>query len=106
VLPLGALGEYVVDLLPQTPDRTAAGGLAARVIAGGLCGVAVAKDAGGNVAVCGVAGIAGAAGAAYAGLAFRRWLAARITPVAAGITEDALAIGIAWLAASGRRPAT
>ena len=103
VLPLAALGEYVVDILPQTPDRTAAAGLAARAISGGLCGAAVAKDAGGNVASCAAAGMLGAIGAAYAGLSFRRWLAARVTPVAAGILEDGIAIGIAGLAASGRR---
>ena len=105
VLPLAALGEYAVDLLPQTPDRTAPGGLAARAISGGLCGAAVAKGAGRNRASCAIAGALGAIGAAYAGLSFRRWLAARITPVPAGILEDGIAIGIACLAANGRRPA-
>jgi uncharacterized membrane protein len=106
VLPLAAFGEYVVDLLPGTPDRTAAGALAARAIAGGLCGAAVARDAEGGAALCAAAGTVGAVAAAYAGLSARRWLAARITPVAAGILEDGVAIGIACLAARGRRGAT
>jgi uncharacterized membrane protein len=56
----------------------------------------------------GLAGVfrTGAVAAAYAGLSARRWLAARITPVAAGILEDGVAIGIACLAARGRRGAT
>jgi uncharacterized membrane protein len=102
-LPIMALGEYVVDLLPQTPDRTTAGPLAARAIAGGLCGATVALDAGGNVASCATAGTAGAIGAAYVGLSFRRWTAQRVPPVAAGLSEDAIAIGIACLATRGRR---
>jgi uncharacterized membrane protein len=102
-LPIMALGEYVVDLLPQTPNRTDAGPLAARAIAGGLCGAAVAGDAGGNVLLCASAGSAGAVGAAYAGLSLRRWSAERIPPAAAGLLEDGVAIGIAYLASRGRR---
>jgi uncharacterized membrane protein len=102
VLPLMALGEYVVDLLPRTGARTAIGPLAARAMSGGLCGATVAIDGGGNAALCAAAGMTGAVGAAYAGLALREWSMARIGPIAAALLEDAVAIVIASLALRGR----
>ena len=41
VLAAGALGEFIADKLPRTGKRTAAGPMFARMIAGGLCGVAM-----------------------------------------------------------------
>src|SRR5271154_5815316 len=44
---LGALAEYVVDLLPNTPPRTGARGLTSRIVTGSLAGacLGVAGDA-------------------------------------------------------------
>jgi uncharacterized membrane protein len=52
-----ALGEYVLDLLPSTPSRTAARGLIVRLVSGAFCGWFVTAPAGTG------AGIAGALGA-------------------------------------------
>src|SRR5580704_13575324 len=43
-----ALGEYVVDKLPKTPNRTALGPLIARVVLGGLIGAIVAAGLDGS----------------------------------------------------------
>ena len=38
VLAVAAVGEYVVDVLPNTPSRTQAMGLSARVVSGAFVG--------------------------------------------------------------------
>ena len=38
IFTVGAIGEFVADLLPNTPARTAAGGLIARIVIGSLSG--------------------------------------------------------------------
>src|SRR5271170_466735 len=43
-----AVGEYVVDKLPKTPNRTAPGPLLARVVIGGLVGAIVAAGLNGS----------------------------------------------------------
>src|SRR5258707_15218866 len=43
-----ALGEYVVDKLPKTPNRTAPGPLFVRVMIGGLVGAIVAAGLDGS----------------------------------------------------------
>src|ERR1700751_3848276 len=43
-----ALGEYVADKLPKTPNRTAIGPLVARVVIGGLVGAIVAAGLNGG----------------------------------------------------------
>ncbi len=102
VLPVMALGEYVVDTLPQTPARTEPGPLTARAIAGALCGASVARDAGGNVPLCAATGTAAALGTAYLGLAFRTWSVGRLPSVVAAVLEDAAAVTIAAAAVRGR----
>jgi len=102
LLPVMALGEYVVDMLPKTPARTEPGPLAARAIAGALCGAGMASDAGGNVPLCAATGSAGAIGAAYIGVAFRTWSVGRLPPVFAALLEDAVAIAVAATAVRGR----
>src|SRR6202451_2103422 len=42
ILVLLALGELIADKLPFMPNRTSAPGLAARFIAGAICGMAIA----------------------------------------------------------------
>ena len=52
VLAVAAVGEYVVDVLPNTPSRTQAMGLSARVVSGAFVGwmIATMHDGSGNTA--------------------------------------------------------
>jgi uncharacterized membrane protein len=91
-----ALGEYVGDTLPQTPNRTAPGPLVARLVFGAFAGILVARgtlepDAGGVVF-----GIIGVLIGAYGGVKLRLYLAKKLgrdLPVA--ILESLAALGIA-----------
>ena len=94
-----ALGEFVGDLLPATPARTAALGLTARIVIGSAVGAGVAI-AGGIVlwlgAVCGVIGaVAGAFGGYRARASLVREL--HVPDAAIAIPEDVIAIGLGLL---------
>jgi uncharacterized membrane protein len=94
-----ALGEFVGDLLPATPARTAALGLTARIVIGSAVGASVAI-AGGIVlwlgAVCGVIGaVAGAFGGYRARASLVREL--HVPDAAIAIPEDVIAIGLGLL---------
>ena len=95
-----ALGEYIGDKLPQTPNRTSAGPLTARTVFGGLVGAIVAT----SLHVSLVAGIALGAifaiAGAFLGFHLRRYLTQTLKlpdfPVA--LAEDAATVGICVLA--------
>jgi uncharacterized membrane protein len=94
-----ALGEFVGDLLPATPARTAALGLTARIVIGSAVG-ASAAIAGGIFlwlgAVCGVIGaVAGAFGGYRARASLVREL--HVPDAAIAIPEDVIAIGLGLL---------
>jgi uncharacterized membrane protein len=94
-----ALGEFVGDLLPATPARTAVLGLTARIVIGSAVGAGVAI-AGGIVlwlgAVCGVIGaVAGAFGGYRARASLVREL--HVPDAAIAIPEDVIAIGLGLL---------
>ena len=98
----GALIEFVADLLPKTPARTAAVGLVARIITGGLSGACLAC-AGGTVLWIGfilgsLGGIAGAFGGYHARVGLVRGL--RVPDFAIAIPEDIVAIGLGVFLAS------
>ena len=99
LLPLLALGEFIVDKVPAVPARTIAPALVVRAIGGAIAGRAVAVAAGRNVVVGALAGIAGAVGAAYAGAAYRGVATRYVPAVVAGLLEDGVAIVIARTAA-------
>jgi len=99
VLPFLALGELIVDKLPQVPVRTIPPALAIRVIGGGLAGRSIAAAAGRNLVVGMLAGAAGAAGASYAGAAYRSYAARYMPAVVAALLEDGAAILLARVAA-------
>jgi uncharacterized membrane protein len=67
-----AVGEFVVDKLPHTPNRIAPGPLLARLVLGGLAGsiAATAMDGPGIEGV--LLGVIGAALGAFAGFMIRR----------------------------------
>lgn len=95
-----ALGEYVGDTLPQTPNRTAPGPLLARLgfasLVTAMAAHATLEPAAGGV----VFGIIGALVGAYGGYHLRMWASRKVgrdLPVA--LTESALALGLAITAA-------
>jgi uncharacterized membrane protein len=91
-----ALGEYVGDTLPTTPNRTAAGPLAARIAFGALTGAMAARGTLEPLAGGVLFGVAGALIGAYAGIRVRLFFAklvGRDRPV--GLAESAVALGLA-----------
>jgi uncharacterized membrane protein len=94
LLTLLAVGELIADKLPKTPARTAPPGLIARVVFGGLCGVALATSAGGEILVPAIAGVAGALIGTFAGYKTRHTLVfqAHVPDFAVAIAEDVIAV--------------
>src|SRR5262245_23649382 len=87
---IAAVGEYVWDVLPNTPSRTQTVDLSARVASGAFVGwmIATMHDGSGMFGV--IAGIG-----TYAGHAARLAAIARIGCYPAAIVEDLVAVGIA-----------
>jgi uncharacterized membrane protein len=96
LLTLLALAEYVGDLLPKTPNRTAPGPLIFRIISGGLCGACLLTQPWIPGALIG--GISAVMGA-YAGYNARRKLVEKLKVKDAmiAIPEDLFAISMACL---------
>jgi uncharacterized membrane protein len=94
VFTLFALGELVVDKLPNTPPRTALLGISARIVLGAACGYALGVSRGGGELLCAAVGAVGAVAGAFAGINFRRTLAARamLPDLVGALLEDAIAI--------------
>ncbi len=92
-----AVGEYVGDKLPNTPNRTAPLGLAGRLALGGLVGAMVAtafrRPLAGGIAM----GVAGSAAGTYGGFYLRRGLTkgAGLADLPVAITGDAAAVALA-----------
>src|SRR6478735_725591 len=95
VLAVAAVGEYVVDVLPNTPSRTQAVGLSARLVSGAFVGWMIATMHDGSGMFGAIAGIAGAVIGTYVGHAARLAAIARIGGYPAAIVEDLVAIGLA-----------
>ncbi|WP_260735809.1 DUF4126 domain-containing protein [Tunturiibacter lichenicola] len=95
-----ALGEYIVDKLPKTPNRTAPFPLIARLVFAGLVGAIVAAGLNGSGVESVILCIGGALVGAFAGFLIRREIVIRLNskdwPVA--LVEDASAILCAVLA--------
>ena len=97
---LAAALELVADKLPSTPSRTAALGLVARIVMGGLAGACVAAGGGHSGAIGAILGIAGALAGAYGGHAARTGLVRALgTPdFVVAVLEDAVTIlGSLWV---------
>ena len=100
IFSLLALGEYVGDTLPSTPNRTAPGPAIARLVFGALVGAVAATAALQPVAGGIVFGALGAAVGTWAGFSIRRALSrtvGRDLPVA--IFGSAIALALSLLAA-------
>ena len=94
VFTLLALVELMTDKLPKTPARTAPPGLIARIVFGGLCGVALATSAGGSPIASAVVGVIGALVGTFAGYNIRHTLVTRghLPDFAVALAEDFIAI--------------
>jgi uncharacterized membrane protein len=103
---LSAAGELLVDKLPVTPDRLAAGPFLGRLATGGMVGAAVHYDAGYARPLGAVLGAAGAGLGAVAVTRVRTMVADRTQLPAPllGAVEDVVAIGLGLaVVAAGRR---
>lgn len=98
---LGALGEYVADLLPRTPARTSAFPLTVRIVTGLLTGASVAIAGGFLLWVGLLGGAMGAIGGAFGGYRARVGLvrALHVPDAAIAIPEDVIALGLGLLLA-------
>lgn len=94
IFTLFAIGELIVDKLPNTPARISAMGLIARAITGGLCGAALAVSGGKSLAAGLLLGVAGGIGGAFAGYHIRRGLVTQmeVSDFVIAVIEDLLAI--------------
>jgi uncharacterized membrane protein len=92
-----AMFEFVGDLLPKTPKRTAPGPLVARLISGGLCGACVSTSANQSLLVGAVLGALGALIGAFAGYELRKRLVTglNIKDIFIALPEDLVAISLA-----------
>ncbi|HEY4959334.1 MAG TPA: DUF4126 family protein [Terriglobales bacterium] len=99
---LGALGEYVADKFPNTPARTAAIGLGARVVMGLLCGACVGVAAGMSLWIGAIVGAIGAVAGTFGGYQARVGLVRglHVKDIAVAIPEDLVAIGLGLLLVS------
>jgi uncharacterized membrane protein len=102
VFTLLALVELVADKLPNSPARTAPPGLIARIVMGGLCGVALATSAGGSMPVAAIVGVIGAVVGAFTGYNIRHALVLRahLPDLAVALAEDVIAIAGGFLIVS------
>ena len=89
-----AIGELIADKLPQTPPRTGAVGLCARIVTGALCGAAMAVSAGSSLLIGAVLGAVGGVVGAFAGHQIRTGLVTqmRLPDYVVAVVEDLLTI--------------
>jgi uncharacterized membrane protein len=97
-----AIGEFIADLLPATPARTAIFPLTARVVFGSLTGAALACAGGASFLLGSLAGAIGAIAGAFGGYWARVGLVRtlRIPDAAVAIPEDFIAVGLGLLLVS------
>ena len=94
-----AVGEWVGDKLPKTPNRTDVVPLMARLSFGGLVGALAATGAKGPVLEGVILGVLGAAAGTFGGFMFRRFFTDRCgQALLVAIAEDGLAVLLAGLA--------
>jgi uncharacterized membrane protein len=102
IFTLAALAEFVADLLPSTPPRTAGLGLSARILMGLLTGACLGIAGNASPWLAAALGAAGAIAGAFGGFRARvglvRALHARDFAIAA--PEDLVAIGLGLLLVS------
>jgi uncharacterized membrane protein len=97
IFSLLALIEYVVDLLPNTPNRTAPLPLIARILMGALSGACLCASAGQSLLAGALLGGIGSVIGAFAGYQARTRLVSglKVKDILIAIPEDLVAIGLA-----------
>jgi uncharacterized membrane protein len=97
IFSLAAIAEYVNDVLPKTPGRTATGPLIARIVTGGLSGAGLCASAGQSLLFGTVLGGIGAVLGAFGGYQVRTRLvrALKVKDIFVAIPEDLVAVGLA-----------
>jgi uncharacterized membrane protein len=98
-----ALAELVADKLPMTPNRTTPGPLMARIIMGALCGACLSVSTDQSWLAGVVVGGIGAVIGAFVGYEARRRLVSglKVKDVVIAVSEDLVAIALAYLIVSG-----
>jgi uncharacterized membrane protein len=98
IFSLAAIGEYVNDVLPKTPSRTAPGPLIARIVTGGLSGACLCAAVGQSLPFGAALGGIGAVLGAFGGYQIRTRLvrALNVKDVFVAVPEDLVAIGLAY----------
>ena len=93
-----ALCEFVADVLPGTPKRTAPAPLMARIISGAFCGAALTIAANLPWFLGAILGAFGAVAGAYAGYELRKRLVTglKVKDILVAIPEDLIALAFAW----------
>jgi uncharacterized membrane protein len=104
ILSLAAVAEYVNDVLPKTPSRTAPGPLIARIVTGGLSAACLCAVAGQSLLVGALLGGIGAVFGTFGGYQARTRLARAldVKDIFVAIPEDLVAIGLAYFFVSVR----
>ena len=94
IFTLCAIGELVVDKLPQTPARTAPVGLIARAVTGALAGAALAVSGGKVLSVGAALGALGGIAGAFGGYYVRHGIVthAHLPDFVVAVVEDLLTI--------------
>jgi len=96
VFTLCALGEYIGDKLPQTPNRTAPGPLGARIVFGGLVGAIVVTTLHAPLAAGILLGSISALAGTFLGFHLRRFLTVGrgLPDFPIALAEDVVTIGL------------
>ena len=104
IFSLLAVAEYVADLLPATPRRTTPGPLIARIVTGGLSGACLCASASHSLPLGAVLGGLGGVVGAFTGYEARTRLvrALKVKDRVIALSEDVVAIVLAWLFVSWR----
>ena len=100
IFTLVAIVEYVTDLLPKTPPRTAPPGLIARIVTGALSGACLSVSGGASLLFGAVLGAIGAVIGTFGGYQLRTRLVSglKVKDFFIAIPEDLVAIAFAyWL---------
>ena len=94
-----AAGEYVWDLLPKTPSRTAAPGLISRIVSGSFSAACLLAATNHSLAFCILGGAAAILGA-FVGVRIRTRLVSvlGVRDAAVALPEDLVAIGLSLCA--------
>jgi len=95
ILSLLAVGEFIVDKLPNAPNRTAPLGLIARIVTGGFTGACVSVGGGKSPLVGAGLGVLGGIVGCFGGFHARAWLvrSLRQPDFNIAMVEDLIAIG-------------